>query len=108
MPGVLVIEMMGQSAALCIESVRDDRVVSVLLQAKNATFRSWVKPSERLETYAEISSIGERVARARVKTEREGTLTASADLVFAFMPRSEMGLPEVDPLLQDYMLGNSG
>lgn len=76
-PGVLLTEMMGQSSALCVESVRTDDTSCMLLQIKNAQFRQWVKPGETLDTHAEIRSLQDKIARISVNTAAQHFLSDS-------------------------------
>ena len=46
-PGVLLIEMMAQSAGKCLDAESTDRGKAMLAQVRNALFRHWVRPDER-------------------------------------------------------------
>ena len=101
-PGVLLTEMMGQAAGLCLSSRNDDANSAMLIQIKNAAFRDWVKPGELLDIEAEIISSRPKLARIKARTERGGALVASAELLFTFASRGELGLPDIDPALAEY------
>ena len=101
-PGVLLTEMMGQAAGLCLSSRPDDNNSAMLIQIKNAAFRDWVKPGELLHIKADIVSCQSRLARIKASTERDGTLVASAELLFSFETKGKLGLPDIDPVLVDY------
>ncbi len=102
-PGVLVTEMMGQTGALCLESVRTEAVAPILMRIKDATFRGWVKPGVCLDVYAEVISDQKRIARVKARTEIDGSAVAKADLLFAFELKSKLGLPIINPDLDHYM-----
>lgn len=101
-PGVLITEMMGQTAALCLESARDEPVAPILMQIKNATFRDWIRPGVCLDIHAEIMSNQKKIARAKTWTRIDGSTVAKAELLFAFELKSKLGLPVVDPVLKHY------
>ena len=102
-PGVLLTEMMGQAAALCIEAEESRQDAAVLLKINNATFKSWVEPEQQLDVFATIESVQEKFARIRAKTEKQGTLVAQCELLFAFQRKEKLGLPAVDPLISAYL-----
>lgn len=101
-PGVLLTEMMGQAAGLCLSSRAGDTHAAMLIQIKNAVFRDWVRPGELLDIRAEIISSQSRLARIKAGTERDGALVASAELLFSFVSRDTLGLPDIDPVLVDF------
>ncbi len=101
-PGVLLTEMMGQAAGLCLSSRTGEHNAAMLIQIKNAIFRDWVKPAELLTIRAKILSSRSRLARIEASTERDGTEVASTELLFAFESNDKLGLPDTDPLLADF------
>lgn len=102
-PGVLLTEMMGQCSALCIESVHTDFNSAMLIQIKNATFRDWVNPGVLLDIYADVLSENAKFARVEARTEADGLLAASTELLFTFETKDKLGLPAVDPTLATYL-----
>jgi len=102
-PGVLLTEMMGQCSALCLESAHTDLTSAMLIQIKNATFRQWVSPGVLLDIYADVMSDQAKLARVKVRTEVDGTLTANAELLLTFETKDKLGLPAVDPILATYL-----
>lgn len=101
-PGVLLTEMMGQSAALCIESRHADFGSPMLIQINNARFRNWVRPGSLLDIYSEVSSALPKLAKVKAKTEHEGKIMATVELLFSFQSKTQLGLPDVDPVLTAY------
>lgn len=102
-PGVLITEMMGQTAALCLDASRDASDAPILMQIKNALFRGWISPDTLLNVHAEIKTHQKKLARADVRTEIDGATVASAELLFAFESRLKLGLPEIDPVLDSFL-----
>ncbi len=101
-PGVLLTEMMGQAAGLCLSSRSNDPNSAMLIQIKNAVFREWVRPGELLHIRATILSSQLKLARIVASTERDGAQVASTELLFAFESKSKLGLPDTDPLLLEF------
>ena len=101
-PGVLLTEMMGQAAGLCLSSQKNYANSAMLIQIKNAAFRDWVVPGELLDIEAEIVSSRPRLARIKARTKRDGALVASTELLFSFESKAKLGLPDIDPVLVDY------
>jgi 3-hydroxyacyl-[acyl-carrier-protein] dehydratase len=102
-PGVLITEMMGQTAGLCIESSKPELGSAMLIQIKKATFKNWIKPGWLLDIHARVISIQPRLARIEARTEHEGELMASTELLFSFADKKILGLPEVDPVLSTFL-----
>lgn len=101
-PGVLLTEMMGQSAALCLQSKYSEFGAPMLIQINNARFRNWVRPGVVLDIQAEILSAQPRLAKVKAKTLCEGKSMANVELLFSFKTRDQLGLPDEDPLLTAY------
>ena len=73
------------------------------MKINNATFRGWIRPGICLDVYADILSNQKKFARAEVRTEINGSITASAELLFTFEERSKLGVPNIDPVLDKYL-----
>ena len=101
-PGVLLTEMMGQAVALCLQHSYSEYGAAILVQIKNAGFRDWVHPGERLDIYGEVVSVQAKFARVKTQVKRDNKRVASAELLFSFVGKEKLGLPEIDPLLQAY------
>ncbi len=101
-PGVLLTEMMGQAAGLCLSSRPHEPNSAMLIQIKNAVFRDWVRPGELLDIRADILSSQSRLARIKASTERDGAQVATAELLFAFESKDRLGLPDIDPVLLEF------
>jgi 3-hydroxyacyl-[acyl-carrier-protein] dehydratase len=89
-PGVLLVEMMGQAAASCVEAVEPSPGKAMLVQIRNAIFRRWVLPGEPIEVRAEVRSLGVRHAIVACHAEVEGARAAEAELMFSFISWGEV------------------
>ncbi len=92
-PGVLLTEMMGQAAAACVEAVEPPPGKAMLVQIRNAVFRRWVRPGERIDVHALVRSRAERYATVSCRAEVGGALSAEAELMFSFVPWDTVGGP---------------
>lgn len=101
-PGVLLTEMMGQAAGLCLDSDGSRKDAAMLIKIKDATFKDWVGPDIQLDVYATIESAQEKFARISAQTKKNGALVAQCELLLAFQSKDKLGLPDVDPLLTTY------
>ena len=85
-PGVLLTEMMGQVAAICVEAVDPPPGKVVLTQIKNAVFRRMVRPDEPLDVDAEVKLLREKFATVSCRAAVGGEAAAEAELLFSFVP----------------------
>jgi len=104
-PGVLLTEMMGQAAAMCLnaESRKTGRGKAMLAQIRSASFREWVKPGERATIRAEIRTSQAEYATAACSAEVGGRRACTADLLFTFLPLSEFAADDRDAVLESYL-----
>src|SRR5687767_12125858 len=54
-PGVLLIEMMAQTAGKCLDAEDPARGKAMLAQVRKGFFRHWVRPDERADIHAQIT-----------------------------------------------------
>ncbi len=85
-PGVLLTEMMGQAAASCVETVEPSPGKAMLVQIRNAAFRSFVRPGEPIDIRAQVKSLAGRYATVMCRSEVGGVPAAEAELLFSFVP----------------------
>lgn len=106
-PGVLLTEMMGQTAALCLdaESRGTGRGKAVLAQIRSASFRGWVRPDEPATIEAEIKSDQAGCATAACHVEVAGRRVCSADLLFSFVPFETLAPGYRDEVLESFLAG---
>ena len=104
-PGVLLTEMMGQAAAMCLdaESRGSGRGKAMLAQIRSASFRDWVRPDETATIKAEIRSSRAEVATAACWVEVEGRRVCSAELLFTFLPFDQFAPGYRDEALESFL-----
>jgi 3-hydroxyacyl-[acyl-carrier-protein] dehydratase len=102
-PGVLLTEMMAQTAGKCLDAAHRDRGKAMLVQIRKASFRKWVRPGERADIHAEVTSDEPEYATALCRVEVEGVPVAFADLMFSFVPNSQFAPTYRDDFLEDYL-----
>ena len=88
-PGVLLLEMMAQTAGKCLMLENSERGKPMLGKITNANFRNWVKPGETVTMTAEIQASQPQFATARGTAEVGSRKVASAEFLFSFVPASQ-------------------
>jgi len=101
-PGVLLTEMMAQTAGKCLDAADPSRGKAMLVQIRKATFRRWVKPGERADIYAEITSNEPAYATALCHIKVVDSEVASGDLMFSFLPHSQLAPDFGDDVLERF------
>ncbi len=104
-PGVLLTEMMAQTAGKALNAQRLPRGNAMLVEVRNAKFRSWVRPDECIRLEATIESNREKFALARCQASVAGRRVASAELLFSFVPVDQFAPDCRDELLEDFLSG---
>ena len=102
-PGVLLIEMMGQTAAKALNVQRRPRGNAMLGEVRNARFRQWVKPGEIIRLSAEIERDQEDFATARCQASVDGSKIGSAELLFFFTRIDQFAPDYQDEVLEDFL-----
>jgi 3-hydroxyacyl-[acyl-carrier-protein] dehydratase len=102
-PGVLLVEMMAQTAGKCLDAEDRTRGKAMLVQIRHASFRQWVLPDQRADIHADIVSNTSGAARAACRIAVDGREVASADLLFAFLPYSTLAEGYRDEVLEHYL-----
>jgi 3-hydroxyacyl-[acyl-carrier-protein] dehydratase len=104
-PGVLLTEMMGQTAAKCLdaESRALGRGKAMLAQIRSAAFREWVKPGVNVHVRAEIRTSRADYATATCWAEIDGRRACSADLMFSFLPIETFAPGYRDEVLESFL-----
>ena len=106
-PGVLLTEMMAQLGGKCLDAEDEGRGKAMLVQVRQASFRRWVRPGERVDIYAEVTSSSAVYGSALGRIEVGGAEAASADLIFSFVPRSQFSADFRDEVLERYLRARS-
>lgn len=107
-PGVLLIEMMAQTAGKCLDAEDSTRGKAMLVQVHNGSFRQWVRPDERADIYAEITASTPVYGRAACRITVDGRDVAGAELLFAFLPYSQLAAGFRDDVLERYLEDQAG
>lgn len=101
-PGVLLTEMMAQTAGKCLDAESLERGRSMLGKIQSASFRKWVRPGATAIIRAEIKVSRPQYATATCTVEVENQPVASSDLFFTFVPPSQFPAEFRDPVLERY------
>lgn len=102
-PGVLLVEMMAQTAGKCLDAERSDRGKAMLVQIRKASFRHWVSPGHRADIYADITASAPTFATATCRVAVEARDVAEAELFFSFVPRGMLAPDYRDEVLERYL-----
>src|SRR5690606_18878873 len=84
-PGVLLVEMMGQAAAKCLVAENYSRGLPILVKIVTASFRESVAPGQLIDLHAEIISSRPRFATVKARASVAGALRATTELMFGFV-----------------------
>ncbi len=99
-PGVLLLESMAQLGGRLVQvSVRQAsgrEVLPMVAMVDRAQFRRPVRPGERLDVAAEITSLGSERARVTASAAVGGAAAASAVIMYGLVgiERGGMGIPQ--------------
>ncbi|MPZ18411.1 MAG: 3-hydroxyacyl-[acyl-carrier-protein] dehydratase FabZ [Luteitalea sp.] len=103
-PGVLLVEMMAQTAGKCLDAESPERGKAMLVQIRKASFRQWVSPGHRADIYAEIKASAPAFATATCRVAVEERDVAEAELFFSFVARTALAADYRDEVLERYLL----
>ena len=106
-PGVLLVEMMAQTAGKCLDAERRPRGKAMLARILSASFRQWVRPGDDALIHAAVTANDERYASADCRVEVAGRTAAQAKLFFSFMPVDNLAGNFRDDLLEDFLAEQS-
>lgn len=104
-PGVLLTEMMAQTAGKSLDAERRPRGKAMLARILSASFRQWVRPGDELLVHALITTNDERYATADCRVEIGGKSVAQAKLFFSFLAADQLAVDFRDDLLEDFLTG---
>jgi 3-hydroxyacyl-[acyl-carrier-protein] dehydratase len=102
-PGVLLVEMMAQTAGKCLDAENPDRGKAMLVQIRKASFRQWVSPGHRADIYANIKASAPAFATAGCRVTVDERDVAEAELFFSFVPRATLAADYRDEVLERYL-----
>ena len=107
-PGVLMVEMMAQTAGKCLMAGIEKSRWPVLLQVVRANFRKVVQPGVTLTMRAKITSVTAATAGADAVVERDGERVADASLLFGYVSRDFLSPGYEDEALREYLQRQGG
>ena len=102
-PGVLLTEMMAQSAGKCLNAQRLPRGAAMLIEIRDARFRTWALPDQLITLEANIERNLDEVATARCQAAVAGRRICSAELLFAFKPLETFAPGYRDEVLESFL-----
>ena len=105
-PGVLLTEMMAQTAGKCLDAQDRSRGKSMLVRIQKASFRRWVRPGERVDIHADVTASTPEYATAQCHVDVAGEEAARAELMFAFVPQSQFAADYRDEVLERFLERN--
>jgi 3-hydroxyacyl-[acyl-carrier-protein] dehydratase len=106
-PGVLLTEMMAQTAGKCLDAEErsKDRGKAMLARIRSASFRDWVRPDETALVTAEIPKSQDRYATAVCSVDVRGKRVCTAELLFSFLPIEKFAPGYRDEVLESFLAG---
>jgi 3-hydroxyacyl-[acyl-carrier-protein] dehydratase len=102
-PGVLLTEMMAQTAGKCLDAERRPRGKAMLAKILSASFRQWVRPGDEVQLHARITANDERYATADCLAQVGGRTAAQAKLFVTFLPPGKLAGDFRDQVLEDFL-----
>lgn len=104
-PGVLLTEMMAQTAGKCLDAEEPERGrgKAMLAQIRSASFRDWVRPDETALISVEIKTSRPDYATAACAVEVWGRRVCTADLLFSFLPKEKFAPDYHDEVLESFL-----
>jgi 3-hydroxyacyl-[acyl-carrier-protein] dehydratase len=92
MPGVLLLETMAQTSGLLLVAMNDCKRAAYLAAVKEAKFRTFVRPGERLTIKVKLAHDGSGYAITEAKIIRDGKKICDATLTMSVLdfPNAEM------------------
>lgn len=102
-PGVLLTEMMAQTAGKCLDAEKKSRGKAMLAQIISASFRGWVTPGQDVIINATIKTNRPSFATANSYIEVNNKNVCTAEFFFAFVPFGKFAPDYVDEVLESYL-----
>ncbi len=104
-PGVLLTEMMAQTAGKCLDAERRPRGKAMLAKILSASFRQWVRPGDEVALQARITANDERFATADCVAQVGGRTAAQARLFVTFLAPGNLAADFHDEVLEAFLAG---
>jgi len=102
-PGVLLTEMMAQTAGKCLDAENPARGKSMLAKINAASFRDWVRPGETALIHGEVRTSRPQFATADCRIEIGSRLVCSAELLFSFVIMEKFSPGYRDEVLERFL-----
>jgi len=102
-PGVLLTEMMAQTAGKCLDAENPARGKSMLARITAASFRDWVRPGQTAIIHGEVRTSRAQFATADCRIEIENRLVCSAELFFSFVIMEKIAPGYRDEVLERFL-----
>ncbi len=102
-PGVLLTEMMAQTAGKCLDAERTHPGKAMLARINSASFREWVGPDQNAIIHADIRTNRTNFATAECSIEVKGMKVCQAELLFTFVPFEKFAPEYTDEVLEHYL-----
>ncbi len=106
-PGVLLTEMMAQTAGKCLDAERKPRGKTMLARIVSASFRNWVMPDQTAVIYANIKSNHNNYASANCWIEVNSKKICTSELFFTFVEMNKFNRDYVDEVLESFFSGKA-
>lgn len=102
-PGVLLTEMMAQTAGKCLDAENPARGKSMLARITTASFRDWVRPGQTAIIHGEVRTSRPQFATAECRIEIENRIICSAELFFSFVIMEKFSPGYRDEVLERFL-----
>lgn len=102
-PGVLLTEMMAQTAGKCLDAENTARGKSMLARITTANFRDWVRPGQNAMIFGEVRTSRPQFATADCRIEIDHRVVCSAELLFSFVNMEKLSPGYRDEVLDRFM-----
>ncbi|MBC8001218.1 MAG: beta-hydroxyacyl-ACP dehydratase [Opitutaceae bacterium] len=102
-PGVILTEMMAQTAGKCLDAEDRQRGKSMLAKISEACFRDWMRPGETAMIYGEVRKSRPAFATVACYIKVDDRMLCSAELFFSFVPIEKFAAGYRDEVLERYL-----
>jgi 3-hydroxyacyl-[acyl-carrier-protein] dehydratase len=102
-PGVLLTEMMAQTAGKCLDAEKKPRGKAMLARINSASFRKWVQADRDAVIYADIISNDDSYATAKCRVEVDNDKVCTSELFFTFVKIENFSPDYVDEVLESFL-----
>jgi 3-hydroxyacyl-[acyl-carrier-protein] dehydratase len=106
-PGVLLVEMMAQTAGKCLDAEKKTRGKAMLARITSANFRAWVGPGQETTIGATIRTNRTNFATAECHIEVANRIVCTAELFFTFVPLEKFASDYRDEILESFLCKTS-